>query len=117
MARSDTNSLLISTVICPRCHAELDAQADTCTRCGSSLKKTGRLQTTAAQHQQRIVDRPWFILIVLLHLGVLGIPYYVQTRHSLSTRVLLCLASLAYTVFAVVVIYWGIMQIVRAFSA
>jgi hypothetical protein len=109
---------MITNVICPRCATEVDAKAVRCTRCGANLDGTVEpvIMATVA-HARPLTDRPWFILIVLLHVGLLGIPYYWKTGYSLRARWLMCFASVAYTIFAVAVIIWGIMQILKLFNA
>lgn len=56
-------------------------------------------------------DRPWVIIVLILHLGVLGIPAYWKTNYSVQARLVMVAASIVYTIFAVTVIYWGLMQI------
>jgi hypothetical protein len=67
--------------------------------------------------QSTIIDRPWLIVVVLLHVGFLGIPLYWRTSYTRTTRLLICLASIAYTVFALAVIAWGVWQISQLFTA
>ena len=52
----------------------------------------------------RVIDRPWFIVVLLLHVGFLGIPIFWRANYSVAIRLGICLASIAYTVFAVAVI-------------
>lgn len=111
------SSLNVSTVICPQCHAEVDAHAIACTRCGASLISSPTAPAPDAIEPDRIIDRPWLIVLAVLHVGVLGIPLYLSTKYSLTTRLLICLVSMAYTVFAVAAIVWGIMHIWRSLSS
>ena len=109
---------MITHVVCPRCQAEVDAKADRCNFCGADLNGSVEPVIVATiSENQSITDRPWFIVIVLLHVGLLGIPYYLKTGYSLRARLMMCIASIAYTVFAIAVIAWGLMQILRAFQA
>ena len=105
---------MITTVICPRCQSETEARAQFCPRCGASLIRYGQPAPTSAN--QRITDRPWFIVLVLLHVGFLGIPYFLKTNYSLRARWLMCIASIAYTLIAVGIIIWGCLQILNLFS-
>ena len=66
--------------------------------------------------ERRLMDRPWFIVVLLLHVGVLGIPAFWATHYSVSTRLLIILASILYTLFAVVVIIWSLQQIASLFN-
>jgi len=90
----------VDTIICPQCSAELPVDAQACAHCGSST------ELSATSNAQRLLDRPWFLLILILHVGLLGIPAYWKTKYSLGVRLLIVLASIAYTVFAVGVIFW-----------
>jgi hypothetical protein len=108
---------MITNVICPRCDAEVNATAMRCTRCGASLDSQEEPVTVAAiSNEPPLTDRPWFIVLVLLHVGLLGIPYYLKTGYSLRARWMMCFASVAYTVFAVAVIIWGCLQILKLFE-
>lgn len=49
----------------------------------------------------QVMDRPWVIIVLLLHVGLLGIPVYLKTKYSLGTRIWICIASIVYTVAAV----------------
>lgn len=51
-----------------------------------------------------LMDRPWVIVVLLLHVGLLGIPIYWKTNYSVAARLGIILASIAYTVFAIVFI-------------
>jgi ribosomal protein L40E len=102
---------LVSTIVCPHCLADLDARAERCSRCGRQV--SARTATGKSPEEPRIIDRPWLIVIVLLHLGLLGIPLYLKTRYSLATRLMICAASIAYTFLALAGIAWGLIQIAR----
>ena len=107
-----SQSTAVDTIVCPKCDMALDAYADYCPYCHASTTDKPAGQTT----DRRLVDRPWLILVVLLHLGVLGIPLYWCTRHSLKTRLMIVLLSLVYTIVAIAGIVWGVMQMLRLFS-
>ena len=47
-------------------------------------------------------------------LGLLGIPLYWKTKYSLRVRVILIALSVIYTVIAVLIILWGVLQITEA---
>jgi hypothetical protein len=103
---SATNSTLIATIICPDCHAELEAHRERCPHCHTTLRvSTASPQAGAADEERlRILDRPWMIAVLVLHVGFLGIPLYWKTRYSVGTRLAICVLSVLYTVFAVGVI-------------
>ena len=58
----------------------------------------------ARSELMQVMDRPWVIVVLLLHVGFLGIPVYWKTKYSVSTRIWICVASIVYTVGAVVFI-------------
>ena len=109
------NSILVATIICPHCHAELEAERDVCPHCRTSLRK-GAGNGEGAGKQNHVLDRPWILLVLLLHVGLLGVPIYLRTRYSLKTRILICLASVAYTVFVVWFIFVVGSYIYRQFT-
>lgn len=49
----------------------------------------------------QVMDRPWVIIVLVLHVGFLGIPLYWKTKYSVSTRIWIIIASIVYTVGAV----------------
>lgn len=110
------NPVVVSSIICPTCHAELPADAEHCSRCGSSLRCPHPPTEDQPGELARILDRPWLIIVLVLHVGFLGIPLYWKTSYSVQTRLLISLISIVYTVFAVAVIAWGVMQLMRLFS-
>ncbi|MEM1070429.1 MAG: hypothetical protein AAGG48_06655 [Planctomycetota bacterium] len=67
----------------------------------------------------QVMDRPWVIVVLLLHVGFLGIPIYWKTKYSVGTRVWICVASIVYTVaavaFIIVMIRW-IMEMMSELS-
>lgn len=102
------DAIVIEEIICPKCQATIAATAVTCPQCGGSLvtadAKTHSIKTDSA------LNKPWVIAILLLHVGLLGIPVYWSLNYSISTRLFIIAASILYTVFAVGVIvffcYW-----------
>ena len=88
----------VDTIICPGCSAELAAADDVCAQCGAPTTVKGR--------PQELINRPWVIVILMLHVGLLGIPVYWKPKYSLGTRLLIVLASIVYTVAAVIFITW-----------
>jgi hypothetical protein len=106
----------VSTVVCPHCQADVVAHAELCSHCGQRLVCPNRPHEAPLGEEGRIIDRPWFIVVLLLHVGFLGIPFYWKTRYSLGTRALICLISIAYTLFVVAVVTWGLLQIRQAFA-
>jgi hypothetical protein len=68
----------------------------------------------------KVMDRPWAIILLLLHVGFLGIPIYWKTNYSVGTRVWISVASIVYTVAAVAFIFFTlrwIFQVLASFSA
>ena len=100
--------------VCPECNATLAPTADVCPRCHAALGRPAQHKRTDAD---RLIDRPWLIVVLLLHLGVLGIPLYWSTRYSIGVRTLIVLASIVYTILAVLGIWWGIAQIIGMFRS
>lgn len=86
---------ILATVVCPHCHADVDATQDDCPACRAPLAGSSTSDSV------RLYDRPWFIVVLLLHVGFLGIPMYWQARYSVAIRVGICLASIFYTVFVI----------------
>lgn len=112
------NALLVSTVLCDRCHAEISAHAPRCPQCGAvqtvatlTDKTAPSAATPNSGAPERLIDKPWLLLVVLLHVGLLGIPLYWTTRYSLGVRLGICLASVVYTIAAVAGIGWGLWYI------
>ncbi|MGB0600204.1 MAG: hypothetical protein ACPGLY_26300 [Rubripirellula sp.] len=68
----------------------------------------------------KVMNRPWAIILLLLHVGFLGIPIYWKTNYSVGTRVWISVASIVYTVAAVAFIFFTlrwIFQVLASFSA
>ena len=97
------NSILVQTIVCPGCQAELGVHCEICPNCRTPQRApvANGLDGEQRDESPRTLDRPWVIVVLLLHVGFLGIPLYWKTRYALGTRVLICVISVAYTVFAV----------------
>lgn len=105
----------VTTIVCRQCHAELDVSAVVCYDCGTSTNEDEPLKTQTID-KQRLLDRPWFLFILVLHVGFLGIPAYWKTNYSVTTRLFIVAASIVYTVVAVAIIIWWLMQLARYFN-
>jgi len=99
----------VISIICPKCKTTLDPGDDVCHQCGATA--TSGVETNDAP-RTRLIDRPWLLIVVLLHVGLLGIPLYWKTKYSLSVRLGIIAASIAYTVFALTIIIFGGMYII-----
>ncbi len=97
-------SYSVTSIICPNCETALDASDDVCHQCGA--RTTCNVASNDRPHV-RLIDRPWLLIVVVLHVGVLGIPMYWKTKYTTSVRLAIIGASIAYTVFAVAIIYWA----------
>jgi len=60
------------------------------------------------------MDQPWLLAVVLLHVGFLGIPVYWRTKYSTSVRLAIIAASIAYTLFVVIFVYWVVTRVLLA---
>lgn len=111
----------IANVFCPHCEQLVPLDAPRCPFCVQPLHAVG-----GGRHPGPIdsgpsdsgtgaplLDRPWVLVVLLLHVGVLGIPVYWRSRRPLGTRLCLVVASILYTIGAVAVIVWGLRQIVQ----
>jgi len=105
-------SYSVTSIICPSCTTALDPTDDVCHQCGANT--TSGADTNDAL-RPRLMDRPWLLVVVLLHVGVLGIPLYWKTKYSTSVRLAIIAASIAYTLFAVTTIVWGCKYIISQF--
>lgn len=85
---------------CSRCEAQLSDGAERCDYCGALVK---RQAASAAERDRRLMENPWVMLILVLHLGVLGIPLYWRAKYSPAQRWLVIAGSIAWTLFVVVV--------------
>lgn len=92
----------VTTIVCPDCGAELEPSAETCRQCGGTTSRQGAHE--AKTQLKQLLDRPWVIAVLMLHVGFLGIPVYWKTNYSLGARLFLVVASIVYTVGAVAVI-------------
>lgn len=93
----------VDTIICANCEAELAATAEICGQCGAATKSTGM---SGRGQAKELMNRPWVIVVLILHVGFLGIPIYWMTKYSLAARLLMILTSIVYTVAAVTAIIW-----------
>lgn len=91
-------SALIAKIVCPRCHTEVDAHQERCPACHAFMGPSPAAENAS---ELRVIDRPWILAVLILHVGLLGIPMYWKTRYSVRTRVLICVLSVVYTLFAV----------------
>ena len=57
------------------------------------------------QGNQAWMSRPWVIVLMVLHIGFFGIPFYWKTNYSVGVRVLIIAVSILYTVAAIAFIY------------
>ena len=92
----------VTTIICPGCGAELAAAASRCQKCGGATAPVGSADSKAKLNE--LLNRPWVIVVLMLHVGLLGIPWYWRTKYSLGARLFMVIASIVYTVAAVVFI-------------
>lgn len=84
-------------MFCPRCQIQLSESVTQCPRCGVPCEPI----LVAEPVDSRLIDEVWVLVIIVLHLGCLGIPLYLVTRYSLTTRWLICLVSILYTLFVI----------------
>ncbi len=73
-------------------------------------------ETPPRSEVMQLMDRPWVIIVLLLHVGFLGIPIYWKTKYSVGVRLGIIVASIAYTLFAVVFIVLMLRWIARVFE-
>ena len=104
----------VTTFVCRTCHADLDVDAKFCGQCGAPTAER-QAEIAGSTAHNRLLDRPWFLIVLVLRVGVLGIPAYWQTKYSAATRLLIIIASILYTLFAIVVIVWSVQQILALF--
>gem|GEM_PF-3397166 len=102
------DATLVNEIICPSCQASVDAALTQCPQCHASLIAPD--QAPRMIRSNSALNKPWVIVLLLLHVGILGIPYYWKLKYSVSTRLFIIAASIAYTVFAVgaivLFLYW-----------
>jgi hypothetical protein len=72
---------------------------------------------TAPEDSRSLFQRPWVILILVLHLGALGIPLYSRLDYSRAVRISIVVISIVYTIFVAMVIYWSVQQIINGFAS
>ena len=97
------DALEISTTICPGCGTELRPKDKVCGQCGHTTSK--RAATDSKERLKQLLDRPWVLVVLILHVGFLGIPVYWKTNYSLGVRLFMVIASIVYTVGAVAFIF------------
>ncbi len=102
------NAVNVTTIICPDCGAELRPTDESCKQCGRTAAKPAA--TDSKERLKQLLDRPWVIVVLMLHVGLLGIPVYWKTNYSLGARLMMVVASIVYTVgavaFIVVMLRW-----------
>ena len=106
----------VANVICPGCGASVEPAAVVCPGCGSPIAaraNTLQAEETSGPSEERVRDQTWFIIVILLHLGVLGVPFYMATRYSLAIRLGLVIISVLYTAFVIVFAYFVVTYIGR----
>ena len=102
------DAIFVNEIICPKCQASVDATQARCSQCDAPMvaADTAPLSIQA----DSALNKPWVIVVLLLHVGLLGIPVYWKLNYSTATRLFIIVASILYTVFAVGVIvlfgYW-----------
>jgi len=104
----------VVSIVCPNCGTALEPADDVCHRCGA---RTSIAAPQSAAPRARLMDRPWLLIIVVLHVGVLGIPLYWKTKYPAPVRLAIIGASVVYTVLAVAVIALGSMYIIGQFRS
>lgn len=107
------DAINVTTIICPGCGIELPPTAATCSRCGVA---TAQRPTDSRDKLNRLLDRPWVLVVLILHVGLLGIPVYWRTKYSLATRLLMVIASIVYTIGAVVFIAIMLKWLIQLFA-
>ncbi|MDA1055567.1 MAG: hypothetical protein O3C40_34665 [Planctomycetota bacterium] len=100
----------IATIICPDCGAELAPASETCEQCGATTSKPR--SSESKEKLRQLLDRPWVIVVLILHVGLLGIPLYWRTNYSLGTRLAMVIASIVYTVGAVAFIVMMVRRLI-----
>ncbi len=98
----------VVSIICPSCGTELEPTADVCQECGAS--------TASDRPDGNLMDRPWMLAIVVLHLGLIGIPLYWRTKYSIPIRLAIIGFSIVYTIFVVVVTIRVLRYVYHAFQ-
>ncbi len=62
---------------------------------------------------KRLLNQPWALVVLILHVGFLGIPLYWKTKYSVGIRLMMIVVSIVYTVGAVALIVWMLRWIYR----
>ena len=108
----------LDTIVCPRCHQDLPVASEICGHCGADTRGTTAVESERENDESSsLLHRPWVVLVIVLHLGFLGIPVYWRLKYSLAERIWICVASIVYTVLAVALIWWGVLRIWAAIQA
>ena len=94
-------SYSVTSIICQNCTTDLDPNDDICHQCGANT--SGDVERKDGS-RGRLIDRPWLLIVVVLHVGLLGIPMYWKTKYSMRVRLIIIAVSIAYTIFSVVII-------------
>ncbi|MBI2480700.1 MAG: hypothetical protein HYV60_19355 [Planctomycetia bacterium] len=102
-----------TTVICTECGTRLPATADICLQCGGTIAK--HQATESKEGLKQLLDRPWVIVVLILHVGFLGIPVYWKTNYSLGARLFMVVTSIVYTVSAVALLVLMLQWLIHRF--
>ena len=105
------NALHVTTINCPGCGAELQPIDRACQQCGHAMPKPAAIDSK--EKLKQLLDRPWVIVVLMLHVGLLGIPVYWKTNYSLGARLLMVIASIVYTIGAVAFIVVMLQRLIR----
>jgi hypothetical protein len=84
---------------CPKCSADVPAEAAVCPRCGASLIATSE----PLERRRDMLDNPWVVLgMLFLATGVLGLPFLWRSRgFSPFAKVVVGVAVTIYTALLV----------------
>ena len=105
---SAMDAVRVTTIQCPNCGAALRPTDVACRQCGHTMARPAATDSKAKLKQ--LLDRPWVLVVLILHVAFLGIPVYWKTNYSLGARLFMVVASIVYTVgavaFIVVMLRW-----------
>ncbi|MCA9119408.1 MAG: zinc ribbon domain-containing protein [Planctomycetaceae bacterium] len=107
------DAINVTNIICPGCGTELAPTAAICHECGVA---TSQAATETNQNLKRLLDRPWVLVVLILHIGFLGIPVYWKTKYSLPARLFMVTASIAYTIGAIAFIVFMLKWLIQLFA-
>jgi len=102
----------VVSIVCPKCGTELEPSEALCGQCGAN---TSGDHLDSQPSQSRLIDKPWLLVVLILHVGFLGIPLYWRTKYSAGVRLAMVIVSIVYTVLAVAIIVWFCKFIFNAF--